>query len=238
MKRTWWVISVALVIRRLTLIVLIAGIVACVSADVLTQTKETRQHRTIPLRPMTQDVEILFGDPDLTGEPFVIRIRELAGGIIPPHKHPVDEHITVLQGTLYFGVGEKFDRAVMKELKAGSYAFIPKGTTMFGYTPEAAVVQVHGVGPFHIHWRVGSQWRDRLKTLDDPDAQSIFKFRKGDRVIAKRGRGCIRQGYDSGEMIGYEIEGDDGYLFAAEEKELQLTSERCINQRRNHENHK
>jgi hypothetical protein len=43
----------------------------------------------------------------------------------------VDEHITVLLGTLYFAVGEKFDRAVMKELKAASYAFIPKGSTMF-----------------------------------------------------------------------------------------------------------
>ena len=84
-----------------------------------------------------------------------MRIRELPGGIIPPHKHPVDENITVLQGTLYFAVGEKFDRGAMKELKAGSYAFIPKGSTMFGWTPEAAIVQVHGVGPFHIHWRAG-----------------------------------------------------------------------------------
>jgi hypothetical protein len=45
---------------------------------------DTRQHRIVPLRP-------------LTGEPFVMRIRELPGTIIPPHKHPVDEHITVIQ---------------------------------------------------------------------------------------------------------------------------------------------
>jgi Cupin domain len=177
-------------------------------------------HRIIPIRPMSEDVEVLYGDPEKVGEPFVLRIRELPGGIIPPHKHPVDEHITVVQGTLYFGVGDKFDRAALKELKAGSYAFIPKGSTMFGYTPEAAIVQVHGVGPFHIHWRAGNQWRDRLKTLDDPDAASVFKFRKGDRVSAKRGRGRIRQGYDSGEIIGYEIDGEDGSLFMAEEGEL------------------
>jgi quercetin dioxygenase-like cupin family protein len=184
------------------------------------QSKETRQHRIIPIAPMCQDVEILYGDPNAVGEPFVMRIRELPGGLIPPHKHPVDEHITVLQGTLYFGVGEKFDHAAMKELKAGGYAFIPKGSTMFGYTPEAAIVQVHGVGPFHIHWRAGNTWRDSLKTLDDPDAASVFKFKKGERVVAKRGKGRIRQGYDSGEFIGYEIERDDGSLFMAEEREM------------------
>jgi hypothetical protein len=181
--------------------------------------------RIIPIHSMTEDVEVLYGDPEKPGEPFVMRIRELPGGIIPPHKHPVDEHITVLQGTLYFAVGEKFDRSAMKELKAGSYAFIPKGSTMFGWTPEAAIVQVHGVGPFHIYWRAGATWRDSLKTLDDPDAASIFKFKKGQAVVAKRGTGRIRQGYDSGEMIGYEIDGDDGSLFAAEEGDLRPAEE-------------
>lgn len=182
---------------------------------------DTRKHLAIPISPMSHDVQILFGNPETVGEPFVIRIRELPGSFIPPHKHPIDEHITVVQGTLYFGVGDKFDYAVMKELKAGSYAFIPKGITMFGYTPEAAIVQVHGIGPFHIHWRAGKEWRNSLKTLDDPDAASVFKFKKGERVIAKRGRGRIRQGYDSGEMIGYEIETENGELFMALEEDVQ-----------------
>ena len=76
-------------------------------------------------------------------------------------------------------MGEKFDRAATKEIKAGGYVFIPAGSTMFGYTPDAAIVQIHGVGPFHIHWRDGNTWRDNPKTLDDPDAPSVFKFKKG-----------------------------------------------------------
>ncbi len=175
-----------------------------------------------PIHPMTEDVEVLSGDPEAVGQPFVMRIRELAGGIIPPHRHPVDEHITVVQGTFYFAVGDKFDRAALKELKTGSYVFIPKGSTMFGYTPEAAIVQVHGVGPFHIHWRAGAEWRDQLKTLDDPAAASIFKFKKGDHVASPRGKGRIRQGYDSGEATEYEIDGDDGTLFAGQQSELKL----------------
>lgn len=110
-----------------------------------------RDPRTIPLGPMSGDVEVLYGDPDAEGQPFVMRIRELPGTIVPPHSHPVDEHITVVQGTWYFGVGESYDSTALKELKAGSYAFAPGGATMFARSPELAIVQVHGVGPFHIH---------------------------------------------------------------------------------------
>jgi quercetin dioxygenase-like cupin family protein len=177
------------------------------------------RHRIIPIREMSGDVEILYGNPDVAGEPFVMRIRELAGGVIPPHRHPVDEHITVVQGTLFFGIGDKFDKALATEIKAGGYVFIPKGTTMFGFTPDAAIVQVHGVGPFHIHWRAGSKWRETLGTLDDPGAARVFKFRKGELVSTPRGTGRIRQGYDSGEFIGYEIEGEGGALFMATEAE-------------------
>ena len=190
------------------------------------QTVETRQHRIIPIKVMTEDVEVLYGDPEKVGEPFVIRIRELPGGVIPPHRHPVDENITVVQGTLYFGVGDKFDRAAMKKMPVGSYAFIPKGSTMFGYTPEAAIVQVHGVGPFHIDWRAGNVWWHDVKTLDDPDAGSLFKFKKGEPVIAKRGSGRIRQGYDSGEIIGYDVVRADGSLFMATEGELRRPGRR------------
>ena len=207
-----------------TLIAICGAIVASAQAhaQATAQAQATAPpaHRLVPIAPMSQDVEVLYGDPAKPGEPFVMRIRELPGGIIPPHRHPVDEHITVVQGTLFFGVGEKFDRAAMTELKAGGYAFIPKGSTMFGYTPEAAIVQVHGTGPFHIHWRAGQEWRDELKTLDSPDAAQVFRFRKGERVQTPRGSGRIRQGYDSGEYTGYEIDGEDGNLFMASQSEV------------------
>jgi quercetin dioxygenase-like cupin family protein len=184
------------------------------------QSKESDKPRIIPLRSLTKDFEVIYGDPEAVGKPFVMRIRELPGTIIPPHKHPVDEHITVVQGTIYFAVGEKFDRAAMTEIKAGGYAFIPKGSTMFGYIPDGAIVQVHGIGPFHIHWRAGNRWLDKDKSLDDPDAGSIFKFKKGERVVTRRGKGVIRQGYYSGEILQYEIEGVKGILFMATEDEL------------------
>ena len=167
-----------------------------------------REHRIVPLRPMTGDVEILSGDPEKAGEPFVMRINELPGTRIPLHSHPVDENITILQGTWYFAVGPKWDRAALTPLRAGDYAFAPKGSTMFAWCPDGAVEQVHGIGPFLIDWRHG------LKTLDDKDAAKTFTFRKGETVAAARGRGVIRQGYASGDIVQYEIEGSNGRFMA------------------------
>lgn len=168
----------------------------------------------VPLQPLATDFEVIFGDPEAVGQPFVMRIRELPGVIIPPHTHPVDEHITVLQGKFFFAVSENFDLSELKVLKVGDYAFVPKGRMMFGHSPGGAVVQVHGIGPFHIHWRDGAT------TFDDANAPEVFRFRKGDAVETPRGPGTIRQGYASGALIQYEIELAGGMLVMEKESEL------------------
>ncbi len=172
-----------------------------------------RRFRIAPLRPMSGDVEVLSGDPEKAGEPFVMRIHELPGTMIPLHSHPVDENITIVQGTWYFAVGTVWDKAALTALHAGDYAFAPKGSTMYGYCPDGAIVQVHGIGPFVIHWAHDA------KTLDD--AAAAFTFRKGERVTAPRGEGVIRQGYASGEIVQYEIEGTGGARFMANQAETQ-----------------
>lgn len=178
------------------------------------QERNESQARIVPLQSLTKDFEVIFGDPEVPGQPFVIRIRELPGTVIPPHTHPIDEHITVLQGTFFFAVSDKYDPALLKELKTGGYAFAPKGSTMFGASPEGAIVQVHGIGPFHIHWR------DGFKSMDHAHAEKVFRFRKGDVVTTPRGIGTIRQGYASGSIIQYEIEVSDKALFMVEEAKI------------------
>jgi hypothetical protein len=163
---------------------------------------------------MTGDAEIVSGDPEKAGEAFVMRIRELPGAVAPPHTHPVDENLTVVQGVWYFAIGETWDRNALRAMRPGDYAFAPKGSTMFGYSPDGAVVQVHGIGPFHIHWRNG------LKTLDSADAASTFFRRRGDRVRSPRGSGTIREGYASGPIVQYEIEAKDGSRFMADQADV------------------
>lgn len=184
------------------------------AVSLLAQQPPRAEPRLVPLRPLTTDSEVIFGDPDVAGQPFVMRIRELPGTIIPPHTHPVDEHLTVLEGTFLFAVSDTFDLKLLKELKAGGYAFAPKGSTMFGASPDGAIVQVHGIGPFHIHWRDGS------KSLDQPGDRDAFRFRKGDRVQGSRGPGRIQQGYASGTHIQYEVELASGKLVMEMESAL------------------
>lgn len=76
------------------------------------------------------------------------------------------------------------------------------------------MVQVHGIGPFRIHWRDGA------KLLDEPGAASVFRFRKGTEVSSPRGSGRIVQGYASGALVQYEIEGAGSERFMAREHEL------------------
>src|ERR1043166_128312 len=77
---------------------------------------DARAFHTVPLGPMTTDVEVLYGDPEKPGELYIIRINELPGTKIPLHAHPVDEHITVVQGTGYFTVGDTWDRSKLTPL--------------------------------------------------------------------------------------------------------------------------
>jgi quercetin dioxygenase-like cupin family protein len=97
------------------------------------------------------EVAIIQGDPTKEGVPFVIRIRSTPGTKLPPHWHPIDEHITVLSGVFCVGIGDKFDGNACQDMPAGCYIVLPKGMHHFAVA-KGDVIQVHGIGPFKIHW--------------------------------------------------------------------------------------
>jgi hypothetical protein len=152
----------------------------------------------VPFTPLNEDAVVIHGDVEKEGQEFVMRIRELRGSFIPPHTHPVDEHITVLAGNVCLGTGPEFDRTKLQCLGPGGYAFFPKGTTIFGESSEPATVQVHGVGPFHLHWKYP------LQTFESPDADQAFRYRAGQKIRTKYGVGIIEKGWRSGPIIQYE----------------------------------
>ena len=94
---------------------------------------------------------VLSGDPEKAG-PFVIRIRQPARAKVPPHWHPTDEHVTVVKGTMYFGMGEKFHKHGARGLPVGSYLLLPAKMPHFAWTARKgeSIVQVHGMGPFQL----------------------------------------------------------------------------------------
>jgi quercetin dioxygenase-like cupin family protein len=90
---------------------------------------------------------VVSGDPGKAGL-FVVRLKMPAGYKIAPHWHPTDELVTVLSGTFALGMGEKVDKASMKDLPMGGYALLPAEMRHFAMATTAATVQVHGQGPF------------------------------------------------------------------------------------------
>src|SRR6266545_1945351 len=105
-----------------------------------------------PSLPAGAQIAALAGDPAKPGVPFTIRVKLPGGYKIPPHWHPTDENVTVLQGTLLVGKGEKFDPAATEELPVGSYMRMPKTMRHFALTRGETILQVHGIGPFEVHY--------------------------------------------------------------------------------------
>ena len=104
-----------------------------------------------PLRPGAE-IAVVSGDPDKSGSPFVLRFRYRGKARIPPHWHPVDEHLTVLSGTFRLGMGSTSDEAGTTVLTAGAYAFVEAKMAHYAWAEGDTTIQVHGVGPFAINY--------------------------------------------------------------------------------------
>jgi len=102
-----------------------------------------------PSLPPGAQAAVLEGDPSKAG-PFTIRVKAPDGYRIAPHYHPADEHVTVLQGALMMGMGEKMDMAAARELTAGSFGLMPAGVRHFASMKGETILQLHGIGPWGI----------------------------------------------------------------------------------------
>lgn len=99
--------------------------------------------------PKGSEVAVLEGDPAKAGS-FTLRLKFPANYRIPPHWHPVTEHVTVLSGSLFMGMGDNFDEAKAKEMPAGSFGYMNPKVHHFAFTHDAAEIQLHGNGPWRI----------------------------------------------------------------------------------------
>ena len=69
---------------------------------------------------------------------------------IPPHYHPIDEHVTVIQGHLMVGMGDSFTTKGALSMPAGAFASVPANQNHFAWTKGRTILQVHGMGPFQL----------------------------------------------------------------------------------------
>jgi quercetin dioxygenase-like cupin family protein len=107
------------------------------------------QWTEFPGRPGVQ-LAVIEGNMKEPG-PFIIRIKFPANYKLAPHWHPGLEHVTVISGTLYFGIGDKLEEAGASPASTGSVIVIPPKTDHFALTREETVIQGHGIGPWETH---------------------------------------------------------------------------------------
>jgi hypothetical protein len=109
-----------------------------------------------PSLPAGAQVAVLAGDPRKSGFYksgfYTMRVKMPDGYKMPPHWYPVDENVTVIEGTFNVGRGEKFDRSSTQELPAGSYVRMPKKMRHFAWAKGETIIQLHGVGSFEINY--------------------------------------------------------------------------------------
>src|SRR5438552_11662480 len=104
---------------RVLLTVLMALLLCVTSAPAqpgqhMTMTNDTLKWVEPPTFPGAK-LAVVQGDPGKEG-PFVYRVKFPANYKIAPHYHKAAENVTVLSGTFFIGMGEKFDQGSGKEL--------------------------------------------------------------------------------------------------------------------------
>jgi quercetin dioxygenase-like cupin family protein len=103
-----------------------------------------------PSLPAGAQAAVLSGDPTKAG-PFTIRVKAPDAYKVPLHWHPTDEHVTVLKGTLLVSYEKGKDLAT-QPLPTGSFMRMPKEMKHSATAKGETILQIHGTGPFVIHY--------------------------------------------------------------------------------------
>lgn len=150
--------------KLLILAALIAFAGSALAQDVITKVTLVKPDaltwKDNPNLPKGAQNATLLGDPTKAGGMVVNRVKLPPNYRVPPHTHPMAETVTVISGSVGFGMGEKFDDKKGEMVKAGAFFAQPAKHAHYVWTgSEGAVLQVQFIGPGGI---------DYINPADDP----------------------------------------------------------------------
>lgn len=102
-----------------------------------------------PGLPAGAQIAVLSGDPTKEGM-FTIRLKFPAGYAIAPHHHPTPELVTVMDGSMSLGMGDRADQAKAAILGVGGYVALAPNMNHYAFTQSGATIQITSHGPFQI----------------------------------------------------------------------------------------
>jgi quercetin dioxygenase-like cupin family protein len=118
------------------------------------------------LFPRGARIAVISGDP-FKPESLTTQLSFPDGYRMPPHFHPFDEYVEVLQGTFLVGVGDGFYLKKMQPLAAGDTATAPAGVHHYAAAKGPTIISVTVMGPYVI---------DYVNPNDRPWSQSTFPY--------------------------------------------------------------
>ena len=82
---------------------------------------------------------------------FTFRIRITEPFVLPPHTHPRNERVTVIEGALNVGFGDTVNKAASTRFEVGDFYVNRAGAPHFVWSDEPVTIQLTGIGPWAIH---------------------------------------------------------------------------------------
>jgi len=116
-----------------------------------------------PFLPPGAQIAVLAGNPG-KAEFYTVRLKFPANYDIPAHSHPTDEHVAVVSGELFIGMGTKLDRKAGMGVGVGGFALAPAHANHFAYTRAETTILLYGQGPVEFKY---------VNPADDPRTKAV-----------------------------------------------------------------
>jgi quercetin dioxygenase-like cupin family protein len=143
--------------------VLVAAVVLPVRASA--QMPDLKWGPAPAIFPAGAKLAVLQGDPSTSGA-VTVRLDFPNGYVIPPHFHPTDEAVTVIEGTFQVGMGDKVEKSKTTSVPVGGFVVAGAGQHHYGIAKGRTIVQVNLMGPFALTY---------VNPADDPTKKAAGK---------------------------------------------------------------
>lgn len=104
-----------------------------------------------PNLPEGCEVAVLEGNPK-SNDLFTVRFKISGEFIMPPHTHPKDERVTILQGKAYVAFGKGAIREKAKEFGPGDYYVNARNAIHSVWADSSTIIQITGIGPWEANF--------------------------------------------------------------------------------------
>lgn len=106
------------------------------------------QWKPCPLNlPQGCEMAVLEGNPR-GSDLFTVRFKINSDFIMPPHTHPKDERVTVLQGNAYVAFGRGATKEDATTFGPGDYYVNSRDAIHTVWADSSTIIQITGIGPW------------------------------------------------------------------------------------------